>query len=104
MKVADDGKYRVYVYSELNAPHHLAHCDVRWAGHNVSVSLATLSVLAGADLPKEAKALVLEHIDAIWEEWHRLNPRLESTKKRTKKRLIPQRATKARLKKKDIKK
>lgn len=105
MKVADDGGYRVYVYCELVAPHHLPHCDVRWSGHNVSVSLTTLTVLAGEDLPKEARALVLEHLDAIWAEWHRLNPRTEVAKKRTRKRPIWQRVTQAKAtKKKDIKK
>jgi hypothetical protein len=66
--------FSVYVYVETGAPHHLAHCEVRWAGHSSQVSLTTLEVIVGAELPPRARQLVEEHAEEIILEWNRLNP------------------------------
>ncbi len=64
----------MYVYAERGQPHHLPHCNVRWPDGNAQVSLPDLVLLAGAPLPREAHALLVQHLDAIVATWNALNP------------------------------
>jgi hypothetical protein len=65
----------VYVYAEGGQPHHQSHCHVKWAGHETSVSLVDLRVLAGSPLPIAARRLVEEHLEMLLAAWNLLNPR-----------------------------
>ena len=46
----------------------------RASAHSSQVSLTTLDVIIGAELPPRARQLVEDHLDAIIIEWNRLNP------------------------------
>jgi hypothetical protein len=56
-KVLDNGTYRVYIYADDSASHHLPHCHVYWDGNNHAsvVSLPDLGVIAGDVLPRAAR-------------------------------------------------
>lgn len=58
VRVVVQGRFRVDVYAEGGQPHHLPHCNVRWPGGDVQVSLHDMMVLAGDPLPREAWLLV----------------------------------------------
>ena len=74
VKVVQRGRFRVYVYAEGGAPHHLAHCHVQWSDGATSVALRTLRVLDGDPLPPAARDLLGEHIDELYAAWNALNP------------------------------
>ena len=74
MRVFQSGSYLVYVYRELQQPHHLPHCHVYWDGGGTVVALPTLSLLAGPWLPASARRLLSERLDEIWDCWVTLNP------------------------------
>lgn len=75
VKVAQRGRYSVYVYDERGERHHRPHCHVRWPDGEARVALPTLELLAGDDLPAAARELVEEHAVDLHEAWNRLNPR-----------------------------
>jgi hypothetical protein len=74
VRVAARGPFSVYVYDETGAPHHRAHCQVRWAGRSTQVALPSLEVIVGDELPRRARELLEEHLDEAVAEWNRLNP------------------------------
>ncbi|GEM_PF-3028653 len=74
MKVAQLGKYAIYVYREIGGVHHLPHCHVRWADGSVVVALPTLDVIAGGQLPRDARKLVADNLEKILKAWYQLNP------------------------------
>jgi len=74
MKVLQLGKYAIYVYREIGGAHHLPHCHVRWVEGSVVVALPILDVIAGGQLPREARKLVVDNLDKILKAWYQLNP------------------------------
>jgi hypothetical protein len=72
--VVTRGRFSVYVYVEIDQPHHLPHCHVRWPDGSIQVGLPTLRVLAGGELPSVARDLVRDYLDEICAAWDRLNP------------------------------
>lgn len=77
MKVLDDGRFRVYVYREVGQLHHLPHCNVRWTDGTSQVSLDDLiEVLAGDPLPRRARRLLRDGIEAVRAAWNQLNPEM----------------------------
>ena len=74
VRVVAQGRVRVYVYAEGGQPHHLPHCDVRWPDGEAQVSLRTLTLLGGDPLPREARQILLQHLDALVAAWNALNP------------------------------
>lgn len=74
VRVATRGRFSVHVYAETGQPHHLAHCQVRWAGHSTQVALPTLDVIVGDKLPRRAWQLLEDSLFEIIAEWNRLNP------------------------------
>lgn len=74
VRVAQRGRFSVYVFDETQSPHHLPHCHVRWAGGSSAVGLRDLRVLRG-ELPASARKLLEAHDDEIRAAWNRLNPR-----------------------------
>lgn len=75
MKVVSDGRFSVYVYSEIGVKHHWPHCHVRWVDGETVVMLPGLTIIAGVDLPKPAKELLRGNIDEIVDKWIELNSR-----------------------------
>jgi len=73
MKVLLSGKYAVYVYREVGGPHHMPHCHVRWPDGSIVVALPILNEIAGGKLPREAKKLLLDNLEEIWDAWNLLN-------------------------------
>lgn len=74
VKVAQRGRFGVYVYVERGHRHHEAHCHVLWPDGAAVVALRTRERLAGDALPAAANALVRESIGEIVAGWNRLNP------------------------------
>jgi hypothetical protein len=74
MKVAERGGYRVYVYREVGQPHHLPHCNVRWADGDTQVELPTLREIIGTPLPRVARQLLVDELGALIAAWNDLNP------------------------------
>jgi hypothetical protein len=75
VKVVQRGRFRVYVWPERGQQHHLPHCHVFWSDGESVVALDTSQVLAGPDLPAEARDLIREHRSRIRRAWRRLNPK-----------------------------
>jgi uncharacterized protein DUF4160 len=75
VKVAQRGRFRVYVYVEFDAPHHEPHCHVLWPDGQASVSIETWEVIRGDPLPSEARDLVFLHRKEIEQTWQHLNAR-----------------------------
>ncbi len=73
VRVVGNSRFSVYVYDERSAPHHLPHCQVRWAGGDAQVSLPLLIEIAGT-LPSAARRLLKEHQNEICLKWDELNP------------------------------
>jgi hypothetical protein len=46
----------------------------RWRTGEAQVSLRSLAVLAGDPLPREARRVLLQHLDAIVAAWNALDP------------------------------
>ncbi len=75
MKVFDDAKFSVYVYSdEFTQSHHHPHCHIRWPDGDTVILLPTLTHLAGPHIPKGWKTRIASHIDEICSAWNKLNP------------------------------
>jgi hypothetical protein len=74
VRVVRRGRFSVYVYAEVGQPHHLPHCYVRWSDGSTQVALPTLRVLAGDDLPSQARQLLRENLEEIYAAWNLLNP------------------------------
>jgi len=74
VKVAERGGFRVYVYREVGQPHHLPHCNVRWADGDTQVELPTLREIVGTPLPRAARRLLEDEREAIIAAWNDLNP------------------------------
>lgn len=66
--------FAIYVYDERGAPHHLPHCNVRWAGNSAQLALPTLDKLAGPVVPRRVIKKLEEHIDELVAAWEELNP------------------------------
>lgn len=64
----------MYVYAEAGQPHHLPHCHVRWPDGSAQVALPTLRILAGGQIPTQARELLLDYLDDICSAWDVLNP------------------------------
>jgi hypothetical protein len=75
VKVAQHGQFRIYVYVEIGAPHHEAHCHVLWPDGQASVSIETWEVIRGDTLPAGARKLVLQHRADSERVWQQLNER-----------------------------
>jgi hypothetical protein len=75
VKVAQRGRFRIYVYVETGAPHHEPHCHVLWPDGQASVSLTSWEVIRGEPLPTEARELVTSHRREIEQAWQLLNAR-----------------------------
>lgn len=81
MRVMSDGFFDICVYaSEATQRHHLPHCHVRSPNGDVVVALPLLRVLVGKRLPKRARALLLNNLEAICDAWTKLNPESEIKK------------------------
>ncbi len=74
VKVAQRGRFSVYVYDERGERHHRPHCHVRWSDGEARVALPTLERLAGDELPAAARKLVEDHAADLAAAWDRLNP------------------------------
>jgi hypothetical protein len=74
VRVVRRGRFTVYVYAEVGQPHHLPHCHVRWSDGSSQVALPTLTVLVGDELPRPARQLLWDYLEAICAVWNRLNP------------------------------
>ena len=74
MKVAERGGFRVYVYREVGQPHHLPHCNVRWADGDAQVDLPGMRQMIGTSLPRAARRLLEDEREAIIAAWNALNP------------------------------
>jgi hypothetical protein len=74
VRVAQRGRFSVYVYDETGERHHAAHCHVRWVGGRTAVELPDLGILAGPSLPAEAWELLNESKADLIVTWNRLNP------------------------------
>lgn len=74
VKVAQRGRFSVYVYAEQGNRHHAAHCHVKWAEGEASVELIDRVVLAGEPLPAPARRLVEDFLDELRAAWDGLNP------------------------------
>ena len=72
--VVTRGRFSVHVYAEAGQPHHLPHCHVRWSDGSTQVALPTLRVLAGEELPRPGRELLLDHLGEVCAAWDRLNP------------------------------
>ena len=73
MKVLDDGRFSVYVYREIEQPHHLPHCHVRWADGETVVALPLLQVIVGDPLPTTARQLLLDELEEVCAAWNEIN-------------------------------
>jgi hypothetical protein len=73
VKVAEHGGFRVYVYRKVGQPHHLPHCNVRWADGDTQVELPTLRTIIGTPLPRAAHAMLEDNLDALVAAWNALN-------------------------------
>lgn len=74
VRVAQRGRFSVYVYDERGERHHLPHCHVRWSDGEAQVELPGLERLKGDVLPATARRLVGEHVAELIAAWNRLNP------------------------------
>jgi hypothetical protein len=74
VRVAQRGRFAVYVYSEKGQRHHEPHCHVVWSDGAASVSLLSRERLIGDPLPRGARRLVDDSLAALKAEWNRLNP------------------------------
>lgn len=74
VRVAQRGRFSIYVYVERGERHHLAHCHVRWSDGTTPVALPDLFVLGGDPLPRAAMLLLEEHRTALVDAWNLLNP------------------------------
>lgn len=74
VKVAQRGRYSVYIYAEEGNRHHLPHCHVRWSDGYASVQLGRVRVIEGDSLPRAARELIDEHYDQLVDTWNLLNP------------------------------
>ena len=68
------GRFKVYVYDETGARHHLPHRNVRWSDGGAQVSLPDLDLLAGTSLPHEALDVVSDGLEDLITAWDELNP------------------------------
>ncbi len=75
VKVAQRGRFSVYVYDETGERHHLPHCHVRWEDRWTVVELPRLHVLIGPELPAAARESLRDHLAELRAAWNRLNPR-----------------------------
>jgi hypothetical protein len=75
VKVVERGRFRVYVYEEIDERHHLPHCHVFWADGRSVVRLDRLELLAGRPLPRAARELLQEYQDDLLDAWARINAR-----------------------------
>lgn len=74
VRVAQRGRYGVYVYAEFGERPHLPHCHVRWPGESVAVRLDAYRPLIQTTLPAEVDRLLRDYAEAIADAWDRLNP------------------------------
>lgn len=74
VRVAQRGRFGVYVYDERGGRHHLPHCHVRWSDGGTQVEPPNLLPLEGDPLPVMARRLVEEHVADLVAAWNRLNP------------------------------
>ncbi|MDP9365569.1 MAG: DUF4160 domain-containing protein [Chloroflexota bacterium] len=74
VRVAQRGRFSIYVYVEQGGRHHLPHCHVRWPEGAARLALPNLNVFPGDELPATARRLVEEHKAEINAAWNRLNP------------------------------
>lgn len=74
VKVAQRGRFSVYVHREIGQPHHRPHCHVRWSEDEVRVTVPDAELLAGQKLPAAARELVNDSMPDITAAWNRLNP------------------------------
>lgn len=74
VRVAQGGRFSVYVYDERGGRHHLPHCHVLWSDGEAQVELPNRVVLEGDVLPAGARRLVRDHVAEIIAVWNRLNP------------------------------
>jgi len=73
MRVLSDGRFSVYVYSEIGNKHHLPHCHVRWVDGEAVVALPSLRIIVGSDLPRTAKELIRGNLEEIYAKWLEIN-------------------------------
>ena len=70
MKIADDGRYKVYIYANDHNP---PHCHVICSdGEEQLITIPDLKVLIGADLNRQVKNLLIENLEKmiiIWDEY-----------------------------------
>ena len=74
VQVVRRGRFSIYFYAEVGQPHHLPHCNVRWSDGSTQVALPTLRVLAGDDLPSQARQLLRDNLEETCAAWSLLNP------------------------------
>jgi len=73
VRVIRRGRYRVYVFPESGERHHRPHCHIYWPDGSAVVALDDLRVLEGDRLSTEARALLQEFEQALWQAWSALN-------------------------------
>jgi hypothetical protein len=75
MKVIADGNIIVKVYcDETFQKHHLPHCHVFWPDGSLIVTLPTLDVIVGGNIPKRIRIILLDNFNTIIDAWNQLNP------------------------------
>lgn len=79
VRVAQRGRYSVYVYDEAGERHHLPHCHVRWSDGGTQVSLPSLAILRGDDLPSVAEEMLRDNLEELRRVWNLLNPERQIT-------------------------
>jgi hypothetical protein len=66
--------YAIYVYDERGSPHHLPHCNVRWAENSANLALPTLEKLSGKNVPRRVVKQLRERLDELVAAWEKMNP------------------------------
>lgn len=74
VRVAQRGRFSLYVFDERGEPHHRPHRHVRWSDGDARVALPDLVLLIGGPLPKQARDLVQDYAAELIAAWNRLNP------------------------------
>lgn len=67
MKIADNGRFKIYVYSNDHNPPHchvIASDGTKWI-----ISIPDLKVIVGEEPPRQLKDFLLEYLEEILKTW-----------------------------------